>query len=326
MKKWTAFFLALLICLLPVSAVAASPCDNGHTAGSTLHAPTYADCTGGFKSAWYECSVCGCAVDADGNDVPWYPAASQHDLVKIPYTPPTYTSDGYQTYWQCSICGQCFFDEDGTHLIADERDMASLIVPRLTDPDNSSLQTSISTGLTSVPETVAQQYPTVDAIYQALVQAAQGSNASLKQNDGSVLLDVTLQVRGDDGTLTTVVPENFPAEGVEVLLPYPQGTDRSCTFVITHMITSGERAGQIETLKGIKTKDGILVRFTSMSPVCITYRAHTSTGADRTAADTAVGVSSPKTADSSHVALWSAACVCSAALLLSMTVKKKKHA
>ena len=514
MKKWTAFFLALLICLLPVSAVAASPCDNGHTAGSTLHDPTYADCTGGFKSAWYECtvcgqpcdaagnnaqsfppvaahtlggenaptyfdcsggfktawyecsvcgrsvdangneavlypavtahtpgnentpdytdctggfkstwyectvcgqpcdtagndaawypavtahtlgsenapnyvdcsggfkstwyectvcgqpcdadgndvawcpavtahalgskndpdyldcsggfktawyecSVCGCAVDANGNNVPWYPAASQHDLVKIPYTPPTYTSDGYQTYWQCSICDQCFFDEDGTHLIADERDMASLIVPRLTDPGNSSLQTSISTGLTSVPETVAQQYPTVDAIYQALVQAAQGSNASLKQNDGSVLLDVTLQVRGDDGTLTTVAPENFPAEGVEVLLPYPQGTDRSCTFVITHMITSGEHAGQIETLKGIKTKDGILVRFTSMSPVCITYQTHTSTGADRTAADTAVGVSSPKTADSSRVALWSAACVCSAALLLSMTVKKKKHA
>ena len=43
-------FLALLICLLPVSAVAASPCDNGHTVGSTLHAPTYVDCTGGFKS------------------------------------------------------------------------------------------------------------------------------------------------------------------------------------------------------------------------------------------------------------------------------------
>lgn len=122
-----------------------------------------------------------------------------------------------------------------------------------------------------MPETVAQQYPTVDAIYQALVQAAQASNTSLKQNDGSVLLDVTLQVRGDDGTLTTVAPENFPAEGVEVLLPYPQGTNRSCTFVIIHMITSGERAGQIETLKGTRTKGGILVRFTSMSPVCITY-------------------------------------------------------
>lgn len=129
--------------------------------------------------------------------------------------------------------------------------------------------------------------------------------------------------RSDDGTLTTVAPENFPAEGVEVLLPYPQGTNRSCTFVITHMITSGERAGQIETLKGTRTKDGILVRFTSMSPVCITYQVHTSTGADRTAA---VGVSSPRTADSSRVALWSAARVCSAALLLSITVKKKKYA
>ena len=151
--------------------------------------------------------------------------------------------------------------------------------------------------------------------------------ASVKQNDGSVLLDVTLQVRCDDGTPTTVAPEHFPAEGVEVLLPYPQGTNRSCTFVITHMITSGKRAGQIETLKGTRTKDGILVRFTSMSPVCITYQVHTSTGADRTAAvDAAVGVSSPRTADSSRVALWSAACVCSAALLLYITVKKKKYA
>ncbi len=120
-----------------------------------------------------------------------------------------------------------------------------------------------------------------------------------------------------------MAPENFPAEGVEVLLPYPQGTNRSCTFVITHMITSGERAGQIETLKGTRAKGGILVRFTSMSPVCITYQVHTSTGADRT---TAVGVSSPRTADSSRVALWSAARVCSAALLLSITVKKKKYA
>ena len=209
--------------------------------------------------------------------------------------------------------------------------MVSLIVPRLTAPDNSSLQTSISTGLTSVPEAVALQYPTVDAIYQTLVQAAQASNTSLKQNDGSVLLDVTLQVRCDDGTLTTVAPENFPAEGVEVLLPYPQGTNRSCTFVITYMITSGERACQIEVLKGTRTKDGILVLFTSMSPVCITYQVHTSTGTDRTAAvdaavDAAVGVSSPRTADSSRVALCSAACVCSAALLLSITVKMKKYA
>ena len=185
------------------------------------------------------------------------------------------------------------------------------------------MTTAISAGLTSVPETAAQQYPTADAIYQALVQAAQASITSLKQNDGSVLLDVTLQVRCDDGTPTTVAPENFPAEGVEVLLPYPQGTNRSCTFVITHMITSGKRAGQIETLKGTRTKDGILVRFTSMSPVCIIYQVHTSTGADRTAA---VGASFPKTVDSSRVALWSAACVCSAALLLSITVKKKKYA
>ena len=60
---------------LPVSAVVASPCDNGHTAGITLHAPIYADCTGGFKSAWYGCSVCDHQVDTSGNDVPWSPSS-----------------------------------------------------------------------------------------------------------------------------------------------------------------------------------------------------------------------------------------------------------
>lgn len=60
---------------LPVSAVVASPCDNGHTSGITLHAPIYADCTGGFKSAWYGCSVCDHQVDTSGNDVPWSPSS-----------------------------------------------------------------------------------------------------------------------------------------------------------------------------------------------------------------------------------------------------------
>ena len=45
--------------------MAASPCDNGHTASSTLHAPTYVDCIGGYKSTWYECTVCGQPCGAD---------------------------------------------------------------------------------------------------------------------------------------------------------------------------------------------------------------------------------------------------------------------
>lgn len=45
--------------------MAASPCDNGHAASSTLHAPTYVDCIGGYKSTWYECTVCGQPCGAD---------------------------------------------------------------------------------------------------------------------------------------------------------------------------------------------------------------------------------------------------------------------
>lgn len=61
-----------------------------------------------------------------------------------------------------------------------------------------------------------------------------------------------------------------------VLLSYPEGTNRTDTFVITHMITSGEHAGEIEVLNYQAEADGLRVHFTSMSPVCVVYQAGSS--------------------------------------------------
>ena len=86
-------------------------------------------------------------------------------------------------------------------------------------------------------------YPTVEDIRKALLEKALSGNSTLKkENTNSVLMDVSLKIRNADDEWIPVDPNDFPEDGVEVLLPYPEGTNRTYTFVITHMITSGEHA------------------------------------------------------------------------------------
>ena len=86
-----------------------------------------------------------------------------------------------------------------------------------------------------------------------------------------------LQAQNDDGEWVTIPPENFPAEGLDVTLPYPEGTGMNgYTFIVTHMITHGERAGEVETLTADPQQDGIHVHVTSLSPIAITYWASNS--------------------------------------------------
>lgn len=130
-------------------------------------------------------------------------------------------------------------------------------------------------------------YPTVEDIRRALREKTLSGNSPLKkENTNSVLLDVSLQIRNSDNELAPADPNDFPEDGVEVLLPYPEGTNRTYTFVITHMITSGEHAGEIEVLNYQAEADGLRVLFTSMSPVCIAYQAGASSTITIVAGDT----------------------------------------
>ena len=194
-----------------------------------------------------------------------------HTMIEKPEQAPTYESEGHQAYWECEVCHRMFHDPDGTQEIWD---LAEILLPRLNPDEPSSMETTIKEGLNEVPEAVAAKYPTVKDILEALLEKALSGNSALKkENTNSVLLDVSLQIRIADDEWIPVDPNNFPEEGVEVLLPYPEGTNRTDTFVITHMITSGEQAGEIEVLNYRAEADGLLVRFTSMSPVCIAYQA-----------------------------------------------------
>lgn len=130
-------------------------------------------------------------------------------------------------------------------------------------------------------------YPTVEDIRKALREKALSGNSTLKkENANSVLMDVSLKIRNADDEWIPVDLNDFPEDGVEVLLPYPEGTNRTYTFVITHMITSGEHAGKIEVLNYRAEADGLRVHFTSMSPICVAYQAGSSSAVTITVGDT----------------------------------------
>ncbi len=253
-----------------------------HTPGSEKHEPNYIPCSGGIKEDWYECETCGQPCDAEGNSIEIHEPTGSHHLVEVPAKDPTYEEDGNSAYWVCSDCQALFKDAEGATPIEDE---SEIVIPKLDKPNekpdetpekpaSGTLETVVSDGLAKVPSSVVSQYPTTDNVYEAMIAAALKADPAMDtEKAGSVLLDVTLRIKNANGTITRVTARNFPSEGVEVLLPYPEGTDETFTFVVAHMITTGSRAGEIEILPNTSEKGGIRVRFMSLSPVTITYRA-----------------------------------------------------
>lgn len=167
-------------------------------------------------------------------------------------------------------------------------------------------------------------YPTVEDIRKALLEKALSGNSPLKkENTNSVLMDVSLKIRNADDEWIPVDPNDFPEDGVEVLLPYPEGTNRTYTFVITHMITSGEHAGEIEVLNYQAEADGLRVHFTSMSPVCVAYQAGASSAVTITVGDTtSQSGSNPATGAAGGRTL--PALLWGGALMMALAVPKKR--
>lgn len=87
------------------------------------------------------------------------------------------------------------------------------------------------------------------------------------RKDGIVFYDIVL--KASDGTSVTT----FPANGVYVTIPYPDGTNKQDTFRIVHMLTvakDGKKAGEVEEITPItKGENGISFHVTSLSPFAI---------------------------------------------------------
>ena len=321
---------------------------GSHTPGSEKHEANYTPCSGGIKEDWYECEACGQPCDAEGNSIEIHEPTGSHHLVEVPAKDPTYEEDGNSAYWVCSDCQALFKDAEGATPIEDE---SEIVIPKLDKPNekpdetpekpaSGTLETVVSDGLAKVPSSVVSQYPTTGNVYEAMIAAALKADPAMDtEKAGSVLLDVTLRIKNANGTITRVTARNFPSEGVEVLLPYPEGTDETFTFVVAHMITTGSRAGEIEILPNTSEKGGIRVRFMSLSPVTITYRAsNTPAPGTEDASKPAEAPSDPADSDDSasidkapqtgvnHPLFWSfAALLCGGIVLACLAENKKRN-
>ncbi len=112
---------------------------------------------------------------------------------------------------------------------------------------------------------------TVEEIKQVLIEEVK-KGASIPENNTAVY-DVKLQIKSSGTDWVDVTGENFPEDGITVILPYPEGTNSSYTFTVIHMITTGENAGKMENLEPTNGEDGISFTVKSLSPICVGWTA-----------------------------------------------------
>ena len=132
------------------------------------------------------------------------------------------------------------------------------------------------------------------------------------------VIDVTLQVQVTNVETgkeewVEVTPDNFPTKGLEVTFDPPAGTNvNDYNFVVVHMFTSPDKAGQVEVLTPTVRDGKLVVKFTSLSPVSISWKAKPVDGA-----------ALPQTGDDSMLLLWTALLAISTTVLVA---KKRSRA
>ena len=92
--------------------------------------------------------------------------------------------------------------------------------------------------------------------------------------DGKVFYDIALKYK-DGSNWVEVTEANFPANGVDVVLPYPDGTDSKDSFTIVHMLTTAGHAGELELISPEKKADGLHFHVNSLSPFAIGWSKYT---------------------------------------------------
>lgn len=92
------------------------------------------------------------------------------------------------------------------------------------------------------------------------------------RKDGTAFYDIALMTWDATKSKWISVDEsNFPANGVDVVLPYQTGTTSNDTFKIVHMLTTAGKAGQVEEVKFTKKSDGLHFHVDSLSPFGVSW-------------------------------------------------------
>ena len=137
-------------------------------------------------------------------------------------------------------------------------------------PDMSVEAHRVIIGSLTVPEKFQNnpELNTVEKIQAKLTAKLTG------RKDGVAFYDIALKYY--NGSKWIPVDEtNFPAEGVDVVLPYPNGTDSKDTFQIVHMLTKTGSEGKIENVPHTKETDGLRFHVTRLSPFGVSWTKYT---------------------------------------------------
>ena len=137
-------------------------------------------------------------------------------------------------------------------------------------PDMSVEAHRVIIGSLTVPEKFKNipELDTVEKIQAKLTAELTG------RKDGVAFYDIALKYY-DGGKWIPVNENNFPDEGVDVVLPYPNGTDSKDTFQIVHMLTKTGSEGKIENVPHTKETDDLRFHVTRLSPFGVSWTKYT---------------------------------------------------
>ena len=231
-------------------------------------------------------------------------------------TPPTCTEQGFTTH-TCDRCGDTYVDDytapaghtwgawqesadehwrtcavcgeetgRGEHEYTGDTDTDCAVCGHVRTVITPDMEVRVArAALTAVPDGLKDTpFATVPAIEAELsrVLLTDGYTA------GKVAFyDVTLQYSTDGGVnWVNATADNFPASGITVTLPYPDGTGKELQdFAVSHMFTVtsarlGTVAGGTETPAAVKTDSGIRVTLRGLSPVAVAWKENYDAGCE----------------------------------------------
>ena len=258
------------------------------------------------------CDHPGCSITDTRTEVGSALGHAYRDVV----TPPTCTEQGFTTHtcdrcgdtcvddytapaghtwgaWQesadehwrtCAVCGE--ETGRGEHEYTGDTDTDCAVCGHVRTVITPDVDVRVArAALTAVPDGLKDTpFATVPAIEAELsrVLLTDGYTA------GKVAFyDVTLQYSTDGGvSWVNATADNFPASGITVTLPYPDGTGKELQdFAVSHMFTVtssrlGTVAGGTETPVAVKTDSGIRVTLRGLSPVAVAWKENYDAGCE----------------------------------------------
>ena len=200
---------------------------------------------------------------------------------------------------------------------------------------------SMESGISQVPAALKgiESLNTPEKIEAQMKLNIQKQAAAVSEESTEVY-DVTLMVNVNGAGWQAAGRDNFPADGLTVTLPYPEGTGKDANdFVVCHLFTedmNGHKAGDVEYPAVTKTDEGIRFKVYGLSPISIGWTKagelnnavevkQGGTASEPAGGQQSAAPESPKTSDENPMALYLIAMLISGGILAGMAFGRRRR-